>query len=170
MMKFQALVLLTSLTLAIGHVVQPVLFTDCPLAVGDTVFEDDILPQMVQEAENIFATTYPESVSSIPGDETVDSRRLEEAEPKMRHVERRLGVCPKNCSKPSNIDKCARLNCYSSTGRRLTSGNNRRLTEFVLSDLSQKLNQKADEIGQNYNCQIIIFVEESPEEVDEEAV
>jgi hypothetical protein len=36
--------------------------------------------------------------------------------------------------------------------------------------LSQKLNQKADEIGQNYNCQIIIFVEESPEEVDEEAV
>jgi hypothetical protein len=156
MMKFQALLLLTSLALASGSVVQPVIFSDC----NDTVFDSAVFPDMLYEAQQIFESAYPESVASEPGDETNDSRRLEAGDPKMRHGERRLGVCPKNCNRPRNINKCRRLNCYSSSGRR-------RLTEWSLSSLSQQLNQKADIIGQNYTCQIIIFVEENPVEVED---
>jgi hypothetical protein len=155
MMKFQALLLLTSLALASASVVQPVIFSDC----NDTVFDSAVFPDMLLEAQQIFESAYPESVSSEPGAETNDSRRLEAGDPKMQHGERRLGVCPKNCNRPKNINKCRRLRCYSSSGRR-------RLTEFVLASLSQQLNQKADIIGQEKKCQIIIFVEENPVEIE----
>jgi hypothetical protein len=149
MMKFQALLLLTSLALASASVVQPVIFSDC----NDTVFDSAVFPDMLLEAQQIFESAYPESVSSEPGDETNDSRRLEAG------GERRLGVCPKNCNRPRNINKCRRLRCYSSSGRR-------RLTEWSLASLSQQLNQKADIIGQEKKCQIIIFVEEDPVEIE----
>jgi hypothetical protein len=152
-MMFQAILLLTSLALASGSVVQPVLFSDCP----DEVLDSAVYPEMLAVAEQIFGSTPPESASIEPGAPV--NRRLEEGDPKMLRGERRLGTCPKNCDKPQNIDKCRRLNCYSSTGRRLISGNN-----WSLSTLSQKLNQKAGQTGKKFDCQIIIFVEEDPVE------
>jgi hypothetical protein len=152
-MKFQALLLLTSLALASGSVVQPVLYSDC----SDEILESAAYPEMLSVADQIFKSTPPESTSSEPG--APISRRLEEGDRKMLRGERRLGVCPKDCSKPSNIDTCMRLNCYSGTGRRLVSG-----TNWSLATLSEKLNQKAGQIGKKFDCQIIVFVEESPEE------
>jgi hypothetical protein len=152
-MKFQALLLLTSLALASGSVVQPVIYSDC-LAVD---FDTEVYPQMQAVAEQIFGDTSPESTSTEPGDPTpgAGSRRLKEGDRRMLRGQRRLGVCPKDCDAPANIDKCERLNCYSSTGRRLTSGNN-----WSVATLSEKLNQKAGQIGKTFDCQIIVYVDQ----------